>query len=423
MTFEASPEALSQFRPGQYVRLCAPSISSVWHPFTVNIVPGQSGRMRILFRATGPFTKNLSEELQQCQKGGKTVVPTILIDGFHGPQMRVADALRHDVVALVAGGIGITPYLSLLRELGMALASSEGCTKSVILHWVCRDAKLIQFIKNEYLSPLINEFGGIGDGAFRVIVHSTCGDGTYSDSSEDNVTGGKDEGGNDEKENLEEVSKFPTVSLNGAGSAFIPTHFAPAIHTSVLANLPHFLTYACTAWVSLASIWYLYRHVQQKESHISSRMWGPVVALMISFSISIVANLVMDSTASVVWGKQSGRRKKVEFTPVANDDSQDGLELSEIGENVTEHHSVEMVGSALDAPSALVVGSDEGNQVTLKISKGRPSVEDLLCCLDGAADAGLFTCGPVAMMRQIRKAARSGYCGRGTALYEESFEM
>jgi Ferric reductase like transmembrane component/Ferric reductase NAD binding domain len=205
VTIQVDPMALERFRAGQYVRLVAPEISILAHPFTINLCPlslqhqqqhgpeantstttstneddvangGGTGHhyyMQIIFRATGHFTKQLAQRLLVMNTNNATLqerpLPVLQLDGFHGPSNRLRTALlEHDVVLIVAGGIGITPYLSLLHQLHQNLVASllrakdthqrrQFRTKRVVFHWMCRDEALIDYIKREYFAPLLDD--------------------------------------------------------------------------------------------------------------------------------------------------------------------------------------------------------------------------------------------------------------------------
>eukprot|EP00559_Dactyliosolen_fragilissimus_P007229 CAMPEP_0184862712 /NCGR_PEP_ID=MMETSP0580-20130426/7112_1 /TAXON_ID=1118495 /ORGANISM="Dactyliosolen fragilissimus" /LENGTH=899 /DNA_ID=CAMNT_0027360673 /DNA_START=86 /DNA_END=2785 /DNA_ORIENTATION=- len=225
------------YRPGQHVFLRAPSISHLSHPFTINTLPNApNNRMEIIFRSMGNFTSKLSQSLlllceqeqeeeeeermirdndanhnnheknnqnnhnhnsnymdgttittttssPQPQPKPKPKPPFVLeIDGFYGTQCRVKQALEHDMIIFIAGGIGITPYLSMLHELTTFLCQQSQSqpqtqtqtqepisssttsttlphtttTTTIFLHWICNDASLIHHVHSNYFLPLIH---------------------------------------------------------------------------------------------------------------------------------------------------------------------------------------------------------------------------------------------------------------------------
>ena len=94
------------FRPGQFVfvELRGKGWSEP-HPFTIASAP-QEDRLRLAVKALGDWTRKLREELEP---GGKAIV--------RGPYGRF-DTLRSGAKQVwVAGGIGVTPFLSNLRAM------------------------------------------------------------------------------------------------------------------------------------------------------------------------------------------------------------------------------------------------------------------------------------------------------------------
>ena len=145
LTIQASPVAIERFRPGQYVKVLVPELSSQPHPFTINqVVSSSDNEMRIIFREMGNFTKALRSRLFEQPEAP----PAIYLEGFLGENHRLADLLEHDAVLIVAGGIGITPYLSLLHQASLANASGTGLRKrrTIHLHWITRDQLLMDYV-------------------------------------------------------------------------------------------------------------------------------------------------------------------------------------------------------------------------------------------------------------------------------------
>uniref|UniRef100_A0A6U6I807 FAD-binding FR-type domain-containing protein n=1 Tax=Odontella aurita TaxID=265563 RepID=A0A6U6I807_9STRA len=475
LTLEATSEALRRYRPGQYLRVCVPSISSVWHPFTTNrvYVEGRprGDKIRLLFRSYGPFTRSLAKELLQLGAQQSTMddesspssrPPLLLADGFHGPTDRLSQALGHDVVIIVAGGIGITPYLSLLHELRSALARGVGNTRLLKLHWVCRDQKLIDFVRAEYLDVLLaagcrGELGG-GDCALRICIHGTDTDASnsYSDDPKTEPMPEVKAGGTDGEEGVgawpsnpfkgegangsspsSAAADLPAISLaDGPGSPFAPSRFASASRDSIFGNLPYFVSFASIAWVGLAFVWYLYRRAIHRDDEVIPRIWGLGALALISLLVSLIANFITDSTDSVVWG--IGRRGgvKVKFSPIAEDEPAEEVELFDTckAKAATLEEGAALGQAALDAPSSLHIdggGDSDSSQsskggVTVEMSRGRPDLYQLLDGMDGASSPALFLCGPMAMMKHIRSAARGGCfgcCPGNASVYEEAFEL
>jgi predicted ferric reductase len=94
-------------RAGQFFiwRFLAPGVWWQSHPFSLSAAPG-TDRLRITVKAAGDYTARL----RSIQPGTR-----VIADGPFG--RFTADARRQDRLALIAGGIGITPIRALLDDL------------------------------------------------------------------------------------------------------------------------------------------------------------------------------------------------------------------------------------------------------------------------------------------------------------------
>lgn len=155
---------------GSVVKICVPEISSIWHPFSAMKDPN-NGDILVLIRPTGPFTTKLLSHLMDARTNdpvgntdtansssplSSSSLPCVLVDGVYPAEYRWhAQSLQHDSVLLVAGGVGIVPFLSLLSELYQSASSSQeedSCRlRHVVLHWYCREEGLARFICQEFL--------------------------------------------------------------------------------------------------------------------------------------------------------------------------------------------------------------------------------------------------------------------------------
>ncbi|CAH2208114.1 jg19220 [Pararge aegeria aegeria] len=99
-------------RKGQYVLMQCLEVSMLeWHPFTAVEVPTQSQRLFVIWiKVKGDWTECLEKLLNE-----KGINLTILIDGpFSSPM----EGICKDRIAIcVAAGVGITPFVSILRDI------------------------------------------------------------------------------------------------------------------------------------------------------------------------------------------------------------------------------------------------------------------------------------------------------------------
>ncbi|GAA0160957.1 oxidase [Lithospermum erythrorhizon] len=92
------------------------SISKVqWHPFTVtsncNLEPET---ISVIIKTEGTWTKNLYEKLSLPSSSSIDRLE-VSVEGPYGPAQ--TDFLSHDTLIMICGGSGITPFISIIREL------------------------------------------------------------------------------------------------------------------------------------------------------------------------------------------------------------------------------------------------------------------------------------------------------------------
>lgn len=114
---------LARFHPGQFatIRLMEDSGWSAPHPFTLSGAPGDP--LRVTIRSRGAFT---SGTVPQLRPGD-----AIKCAGPYGVFCR--DIAYRDDIVLIAGGMGITPFLSVLRHFAHTEAQNR-----IVLFWCNR---------------------------------------------------------------------------------------------------------------------------------------------------------------------------------------------------------------------------------------------------------------------------------------------
>ena len=101
------------YRPGMYMFINCPLISKhEWHPFTISSAPGDN-YISVHIRACGDWTKALARVIADCHER-KVVYPDIYLDGPVGAPTQ--DYHRYKTVICVGGGIGVTPFASILKD-------------------------------------------------------------------------------------------------------------------------------------------------------------------------------------------------------------------------------------------------------------------------------------------------------------------
>ncbi|KAL3897286.1 MAG: hypothetical protein SGCHY_003514, partial [Lobulomycetales sp.] len=128
-------------KAGQYIYICCPEISSLeWHPFTLASAPHEE-YICVYIRLVGDWTKKFAELCGYNDGEGKMEVrepPQILIHGPYGAPAE--DVFKFETSVLVAGGIGATPFSSVLKSFWYRLSQPELMKlRKVYFIWVCRD--------------------------------------------------------------------------------------------------------------------------------------------------------------------------------------------------------------------------------------------------------------------------------------------
>lgn len=132
LTFEAPAGRPLQFLPGQFqfLRFLGADVPGEEHPFTIASSPARADRISLTIKASGDFTGALG----RVQVGDRATI--------HGPFGRFSHDLHPDEADLVfvAGGVGITPLMSMLRAM-----RDRREMRRVTLVYSCRSADDILF--------------------------------------------------------------------------------------------------------------------------------------------------------------------------------------------------------------------------------------------------------------------------------------
>ncbi|KAJ7672258.1 NADPH oxidase isoform 1 [Mycena polygramma] len=159
-----------KYTPGQWVFIQVPEISRFqWHPFTITSAP-KDPYISVHIRQVGDFTHALGELLgagpnvvaqmtAAAMQGTETEkndrmsrgdfieldpglgakLPAVRIDGPFGAPAE--DVFNVQVAVLVGGGIGVTPFASILKDIYYRQRENRlGLLQRVEFFWICKDA-------------------------------------------------------------------------------------------------------------------------------------------------------------------------------------------------------------------------------------------------------------------------------------------
>ncbi|KAF5476733.1 hypothetical protein F2P56_003441 [Juglans regia] len=116
-----------KYTPTSVLFMKIPSISKCqWHSFSITSSSSvNDDSMSVIIKCEGWWTNSLYDLIQADldSDSDQTKCIPIAVEGPYGPAS--VDFLRYDSLLMIAGGIGITPFLSILQEIASAQTSGK----------------------------------------------------------------------------------------------------------------------------------------------------------------------------------------------------------------------------------------------------------------------------------------------------------
>uniref|UniRef100_A0A8C4Y957 NAD(P)H oxidase (H2O2-forming) n=1 Tax=Gopherus evgoodei TaxID=1825980 RepID=A0A8C4Y957_9SAUR len=139
------------YKSGQWVRIACLSLgTNEYHPFTLTSAPHEDA-LSLHIRAAGPWTTRLRELYSPEIVAEIGRYPKLYLDGPFGEGHQEWN--KFEVSVLVGGGIGVTPFASILKDLVFkSSVSAKMPCKKIYFIWVTRTQR--QF---EWLADIIRE--------------------------------------------------------------------------------------------------------------------------------------------------------------------------------------------------------------------------------------------------------------------------
>ncbi|CAN6718050.1 unnamed protein product [Malus baccata var. baccata] len=145
-----------KYTPTSFIFVKVPSISKYqWHSFSiVSSSRVDENTMSVLIKSEGSCTSSLSNMIQTRQEtySDQLKYIPIAVEGPYG--LVTMDSLGYDSLMLVAGGIGITPFLSVLQELASFENSRHTCSANNTTYYVVEKSEDICLLNS--ISTLIS---------------------------------------------------------------------------------------------------------------------------------------------------------------------------------------------------------------------------------------------------------------------------
>ncbi|XP_044256242.1 dual oxidase 2-like [Tribolium madens] len=138
-----------QYKSGQWIRIASLGLNkNEYHPFTLSSSPDEDN-LTVHIRAVGPWTTHIRRLYDNFNKGSSnSLLPKLYLDGPYGEGHQ--DWNQFEISVLIGGGIGVTPFASILKD--VVFRSNQTRCKKVYFIWVSRTQK--QF---EWLVDIIRE--------------------------------------------------------------------------------------------------------------------------------------------------------------------------------------------------------------------------------------------------------------------------
>ncbi|ONI08236.1 hypothetical protein PRUPE_5G166400 [Prunus persica] len=339
-----------KYTPTSIIFVKVPSISKYeWHSFSITSCSRvDKSTMSIMIKSEGSWTSSLSHMIQTRQEsdGDQTKYIPIAVEGPYGPVSM--DFLRYDSLLLVSGGIGITPFLSIIQEL--ASSQNSGINKflpRMQLIYVVKKSQDICLLNS--ISPLI--FGQLAEKCLlkvKVFV-------TQEEQSDATV-----------RELLNEFSEVQTVNY---GTKFL--NFS-------ISGLENSLWMAAIAGIS--SILFLiflimFNHIfvpsQKNPTKEKTPSWVVDLLIISSFILALICSIFV--ALVIRW-----RRLKKQILPTLQEQSKALEKGSTQASDALEEHEIHF--------------------------GGRPNFEDIFAKFPdekGGSDIGVLVCGPETMKESV----------------------
>jgi predicted ferric reductase len=148
-----------RYRAGQWLYLRAPAVSAMeWHPFTISSAP-EDDTISIHIRCVGDWTRGLRELLvpdyKTCPMRTALTPPGRPVLHIDGPMGSASDLIlkwKKGSVLMVAAGIGVTPFSSVLRSLHYrvrGVGNNRVVPSKFYFVWSTRDYEGFEWLRDE----------------------------------------------------------------------------------------------------------------------------------------------------------------------------------------------------------------------------------------------------------------------------------
>jgi len=394
LTFQVTGRELDhQVQAGHYLQLRVPTLSHLAHPFSIVSMPTERKDtssstthtycLRIIFRSVGPFTTNLGKYIRSGTNTAPVVIPRVRIELPYGTAL-LPRILVYEKVKLVAGGVGITAFLSLLQEFVLHNEVTNCGKQELEMHWFCRDENLIKYICKEYAFHKLAHI--VGDN-LSIKVYNT-GQALSVQDEDILYTGVRLEVGSDYSSLGESKTTIRLENPHHTGSEGSSPYTSSAIASGscLYENTRRFMLLALNSLLGLSITYVVYNNFQDRQK-VWSRLFAPFLVVIQEFIVALLFVTLNEKYPILL-------RNRWESVPMEDPKVGDTTPRTTESSDVDDHAS-------------------RSQRHRFEIRHGRVPFVDIL---DRNTDA-VFFCGPNAMYRSLRDIAD------GIPVYKEEFEL
>ncbi|EPS67849.1 hypothetical protein M569_06925 [Genlisea aurea] len=124
LNFSKAPSL--KYNPTSIIFINVAAISKLqWHPFTVTSSSrSEKDVLSVVIKCEGTWTTKLYETISSSAAASQQLRLPVSVEGPYGPPETDRLLLAHETLVMISGGSGITPFISVLRELASVSVES-----------------------------------------------------------------------------------------------------------------------------------------------------------------------------------------------------------------------------------------------------------------------------------------------------------
>ncbi|GFZ16923.1 ferric reduction oxidase 2 [Actinidia rufa] len=146
------------YTPTSIMFMNVPGISKLqWHPFTISSSSNlEPEKLSVIIKSEGSWSKKLYQMLSSPSSVDHL---NVSIEGPYGPAS--TNFLRHDTLVMVSGGSGITPFISIIRDLIFTSETVKCKTPQILL--ICAFKNTTDLTMLDLLLPISSTQNGFSN--------------------------------------------------------------------------------------------------------------------------------------------------------------------------------------------------------------------------------------------------------------------